>query len=301
MVITNKLNLPEAMVQACDISPHNKDKCISATSLKKGVREFLLETRHWNELTDDVSDRIWAIFGTSVHALLERETPDSFTEENFEEKIGNWTVTGRLDNYNMKTETIEDYKTASTWKVIFKDFDDWKSQGLIYSWLLSKNGLKAKKCRFIAMLKDFSKSKAKFDPSYPQSPVYIYEFDVTDKDLKETEEFIINKIDELEKSVNLPDNELPMCTKKERWTKEEFAVYKSEEDYKAGKRALKVFKADKTSMEDAEKMADTYIRDCGGYKVDRSTDGKCTEYCSACEFCKYYKEHYAQEEKREAV
>lgn len=292
MTITNKLNLPEAMVYACDVAPHNKENCISATSLKKGVREFLLEERHWEELTDDVADRIWAIFGTSVHALLERETPDSFTEEKFEIPMDGWTVTGRVDNYNMATETVEDYKTATTWKVIYKDFKDWHSQGLIYAWLLKKNGLSVKKCRFIAMLKDFSKTKAKVDSSYPQSPVYIYEFEVTEKDLQEIEEFIYDKIKMLNENKNIPDDELPLCSKEERWTKEEFAVYKSEADYKAGKRAVKVFKADTTDKDNAESLADIFIRDCGGFKVDRSTDVKCPEYCSACNFCSYYKEHY---------
>lgn len=84
MIITNDLGLPQALVDACDVSPHNAPNTVSATTLKSGVREILLTKRHWEEMTDDVSNRIWTLFGTAVHSLLERESPDTFVEEKFE-------------------------------------------------------------------------------------------------------------------------------------------------------------------------------------------------------------------------
>lgn len=288
MVITNELHLPEAMLQAVDISPHNKEGEISATTLKKGVREILLEKRHWGEMTDDVANRIWAIFGTSVHALLERETPDSFVEEKFSCGVGKYKVTGRLDSYNMKTETIEDYKTASTWKVIYKDFKDWHAQGLIYAWLLSKAGLNVKRCRFIAMLKDHSKTKARTDASYPQSPVYIYEFGITENDIKETEKFVIEKVKMLEANENVPDDELPMCTEEERWAKATtYAVIK-----KGRKTSLRNFD-DKAK---AEEFVTDYLKsnpkEVLSIETREGVDVKCPEYCACCEFCNYYKNKY---------
>ena len=35
------------------------------------------------------------------------------------------------------------------------------------------------------MLKDYSKSKARFDANYPQSPVHVYEYTPSDSDIKE--------------------------------------------------------------------------------------------------------------------
>lgn len=288
MTITNDLHLPEAMVLSVDVAPHNKEGEISATTLKKGVREILLEKRHWNEMSDDVANRIWAIFGTSVHALLERETPDSFTEEKFTFDVGSYKVTGRVDNYNMKTETIEDYKTASCWKVIYRDFKDWHSQGLIYAWLLRKAGLSVKRCRFIAMLKDHSKTKAKTDASYPQSPVYIYEFEITEEELVETEKFIYEKIKQLEDNANVSDDDLPLCTEEERWTKPTvYAVMK-----KGRKTSLRNFE-DKSK---AEEFVSDYLKSNPKEVVNieerKGADGKCSEYCSCCEFCSYYKANY---------
>ena len=43
----------------------------------------------------------------------------------------------------------------------FADFDDWDKQGLIYAWLMKQNGLNVKEIRFVALLKDHSKSKAR--------------------------------------------------------------------------------------------------------------------------------------------
>lgn len=283
MVITNNMNLPEALVRACE-TPHNSEGNISATTLLKGIREVLLTKRHWNELTDDVANRIWALFGSAVHKLLESESPDTFTEEFFSVKVGDYNVTGRVDCYDMTNGIIHDYKTASVWKIIKGDFADWRKQGLIYAWLLTKQGFPVKECRFTAMLKDHSKSKAKYDKSYPQVPVWVYQFTVSDKDLKEIEKEITDKVEEIAKAKDLPDDKLPMCTEQERWAKPTtWAVMKE-----GRKTALRVF-------EDKE-LAEQYlasIEDKKAYIEERKgTDGKCPEYCSCCEFCDYYKKNY---------
>lgn len=149
MKITNKLNLPFGMVKAISTERHNADRCISATTLLQGMKQVILTARHWDGLSDDVSDRIWAIFGTTVHSLMESEGENDFTEQDISFPVKGITVTGRIDNYDMKNGVICDYKTASVWKVKFNDFEDWYKQGMIYAWLLVKNGFKAEKCRFI--------------------------------------------------------------------------------------------------------------------------------------------------------
>ena len=97
----------------------------------------------------------------------------------------------------MENEILYDWKSASTWKVVYKDFDDWKKQGLTYAWLMKQHGLNVKKCRFVAMLKDHSKTDAKHKPDYPQLPVCVYEFDVTEADLLETSERIKGKVEQI--------------------------------------------------------------------------------------------------------
>lgn len=284
MQITNKMNLPEALVQACEVSQHNRPYNLSATTLLKGVREILLAKRHWDEMSEDVSDRIWALFGTAIHSLLERETPDTFVEESFFVPVGEYKITGRLDCYDMKQGIIHDYKSTSVWKIIKGDFEDWRQQGLIYAWLLAKQGLPVRECRFTAILKDHSKSKAKFERNYPKTPVYVYSFTVTNRDLAEIEKFILSKVEQVAENVDKSDSELPLCSDHERWARPTtYAVMKA-----GRKTALRVF--------DTKEQAEKYIADTGiGYIEERKgSDGKCPEYCSCCEWCSYYKEHYAK-------
>lgn len=298
MIITNKYGLPEVLVRKCSTEKHNKENCVSATTLKNGTRAFWLTERHWNEITVDVVNMLWALFGTIGHTLLEEEDANTFVEELVEKQIGDWKVTGRIDGYNMATCEVYDWKTTSAWKIVFKNFDDWKFQGLVYSWLLKQNGLECKKCRFIALLKDHSRKDALFNSTYPQEPVSVYEFDVTEKDLEEVEKKIYAKMNEIIANKDVPDEELPLCTPEERWQKTEFAVMRNA----SAKKADKLFNEKNNpnvSAEELRKMADMYAEATGGVVVDRSKDGKCDGYCQCCEFCSYWKEHYELKNEQE--
>ena len=280
MQITNTLNLPVAFVHAVSTERHNATHCYSATTLNKGAKEIVLTDRHYDEITVDASEQIWAVWGTAVHALLESEKDDNFHEERFKVAVGNSWVTGQVDSYDMERGIINDWKTASVWKVQFADFADWRAQGLTYAWLLTKSGLEVKKCRFVALLKDHSKTKAKHDASYPQSPVFVYEFDVTAEDLAATEARIISKVTEIENAYKLGDDDIEPCTLEERWADgEKYAVMKN-----GRKTAVKLF--------DNQQDAEAYAGELGNshYVEHRpAVSRKCEDYCSCCDFCNFYK------------
>ena len=286
MTITNKLNLPLGLVAAVSPKRHNEPGSLSATTLLKGAKEIILTERHWDEMADDAANRVWAVFGTAVHALLEQEGEDDFTEETLSVEFGGIKITGRIDNYNMKEGVVADYKTASVWKVKFKDFEDWRRQGLIYSWLLKKNGFPITKCRFIALLKDHSKSEAARSSEYPQSPVVIYEFAVTDEALAEIQAFIEGKVSGYLANKELPDGEIPACTAEERWaTPDKWAVMK-----KGRKSAVRVL----DSQEEAEKLA---MDDKALYvEYRKGASKKCEGYCPCREFCSYWKSLQEEQE-----
>lgn len=289
MRITNNYSLPESLVKACDTNKHNKPGEVSATTLLQGTKQIILTDRHWEELEDDVSDRVWALFGTAVHKLLEEANPTDFTEESFSSKVGGKTVTGRVDLYDMADKTLTDYKTASVWKVIFKDYEDWRRQGLIYAWLMRNEGLVVDKCRFVAMLRDWSMTEASRKPDYPKSQVVTYEFDVTEEALDDIESFIKAKVADLESAESLPDDAIEMCSPKERWERDAtYAVMK-----KGRKTAVKGGVFD--NKEDAEKMAkesgdDFFVEERKGKSV------RCLGYCPCKEFCSYWKSLQAEEE-----
>ena len=280
MRVTNKLGLPAAFVNAVSVRRHNAPGCYSATTLNKGAKEIVLTDRHFDELEADAADSVWAVWGTAVHALLESQKDDNFHEEKFKVPVLNSYVTGQVDSYDMERGIINDWKTASVWKVQLGDFADWRLQGLAYAWLLTKSGLAVNKCRFVALLKDHSKTKAKNDREYPQSPVFVYEFDVKPDDLAATERRITNKVAEIEAAYKLADDEIAECSAAERWADgEKWAVMKN-----GRKSAVKLF--------DSEADADAFAGEMGNshYVEHRpAVSRKCADYCPCKDFCNFYK------------
>ena len=280
MIVSNRLNLPAAFVNAVSTTRHNEAGCFSATTLNKGAKEIILTDRHFDEITVDAADSVWAVWGTAVHALLESQPDNNFHEESFKVPVSNSFVTGQVDSYDMENGVINDWKTASVWKVQFNDFKDWRAQGLTYAWLLQQSGLEVKKCRFVALLKDHSKTKAKTDSSYPQSPVFIYEFDVTAADMEETAARILAKVQEIESAYKLDDDAIEPCSAEERWADgQKWAVMKN-----GRKTAIKLFdnSADADAM--AGEMGNAY------YVEHRpAISRKCGDYCNCKDFCNFYK------------
>lgn len=284
MILTNKLNLPQAFVNAVSNVRHNDYKTLSATTLLKGNKEIILTHRHFDEITQDVSDLVWASFGSAFHLFMENQEDDSFKEEKFEVSLFDWKITGKVDRYDLKNETIEDWKTTSVWKIIKKEFTEWRIQGLIYAWLMKQNGLNVRHIRFVALLKDHSKTEARRSSSYPQDPVYIYEYDVNEDELKKTEEFIKAKLSNFIKITKYEDDVIPECSPEERWvTPVTYAVMKD-----GRKKALKVFE----SEDEAQKFIDEQEKDKDKLSIEerKGLDKKCMEYCPCAQFCSYYQQ-----------
>ncbi len=280
MKVTNNLHLPEAFVKSVSVERHNKAGCYSATTLNKGTKEIILQERHWDKFETDAADNVWAVWGTAVHELFEKIQDDNFHEEKFDIEVSQSRVTGTVDSYDMENGIINDWKTASVYKVMMGDFTDWHKQGMTYAWLLKQSGLDVRRCRFIALLKDHSKSKAKTDKSYPQSPVFVYEFDVTPENLELAEKRIHSKVVEIEAAEKLPDDEILPCTAEERWAdNDKWAVMKN-----GRKTAVRVF--------DTEIDAERCVKDLGDnhYIEHRpAVSRKCNDYCLCKDFCNFYK------------
>jgi hypothetical protein len=248
--------------------------------------------RHWDELEEDASDHFYAVFGSAVHSILEEEGADEFTEEFVFYETDGVVVTGRVDNYNMRTGVISDYKSVSVWKIKFRDFEEWRKQGLIYAWLLIKNGFEVKTCRFVAIIKDHSKRDAKRDSSYPKKPVYVHEFEVTPEGLEEIEAFIRDKVSEYKQYRNAADDDIPPCTPEQRWDKPTKYAVKKE----GRKTAIRVM----DTQEDADKLAaglgkNHYVETRPGEAT------RCMDYCSCAVFCNYYRDNVAAAEAQDEV
>ena len=289
MRITNNANLPKPIEDAAKSDYTYTPKRYSVTSLLKPTRQLLLTRRHNDEIEQDCADMIWMLFGQAVHKLLEEkgDAAELFKEEKLVVALDNgYTISGILDLYNIDTGEVADYKTCSTWKVIYGDYEDWRKQGLMYAWLLRKNNLPCKKVVFYALMKDWSKPDVRKKHDYPKQSCVRVEYDVTEESLAEIDRYIQDKMADVIANESVADEALPLCPAEDRWnTGTKYAVMK-----KGRKTAMRVCDSREDALVWREENGGDYIEERQG------EDKRCKDYCSCCAFCPYYKEHYANDE-----
>jgi len=269
--ITNNFNLPEQIVKAVTFGQRPpKEKHISVTGLIGPAWKRKLEIEHWDELTEDVSTRLWALLGQSVHWFLEKHSPvDAFAEERLHAEIGGWTVTGQSDSYNASTRCVEDWKTTSVWSVVYKDRqEDWTQQLNCYRYLWEIAQFPVEKLQAHLILRDWVESKAMAGGDYPPIPFVTVNLPIWEPG--KTHEYILERL-------KAHENPEP-CTDAERWHKADvFAVMKD-----GRKSAVKLF----DDPVDAEEYMAGFT-DKEKYHIDTrpGKDIRCENYCSVSHLC----------------
>ena len=307
MRFTNKYKLPAALVRAVEHlvnEPHNKPGEYSVTTLLLGPKEVQLTNRHFEEIEVDVSKELWAVFGTAIHALLERNTrieDGSLSEHAMRycvrgehgEVLG--YITGKCDLLTDSGEGVilEDYKTTKTQAVKFEDTTNkWREQLAGYCGMLEHvEGIFVRKVRIIALLKDWSEVEAKRNPDDPDAPVAVLNWDFTDDDVERAFNKLLDNFHKQRAASQLSDDEIEPCTFEERWAKEtRYAVVK------AG--AAKATKVCNTRDEALQLIKTKYGPETYGIEERPGEDTKCLFFCKAKEFCNYYKKKYCVQLKK---
>lgn len=292
MNLTNSLNLPRPFVSAAESDYKYTPKRYSVTALLKGTREAILQRRHDDEITQDVADMVWAVFGSAVHQILQnaKETKTQLKENHLVIDMPNgYQLSGIFDLYDDATGTVTDYKTASAWKAVFgakddEELGDWRKQTLIYCWMLRQIGFDAHRGEIVALLKDHKKSDAKNKADYPKHPVWRVGWDFTDEQIEKCGEWLAKRFEEIEAAEKLPDDQLPMCTESERWHRaDKWAVMKE-----GRKSAIRLFDSEDEAK---ARMEQESANGKGKFYVEHrpGEDPKCMDYCSACQFCDHYR------------
>jgi len=227
MRITNKYNLPTELIKIVELNerrpePHR----YSVTELLKPIKEIILWRRYYDIINQDISELVTAAFGTAFHTMMESVSTGG-TEERVEREISDGvSLSGRYDK--LENYTLYDYKTTSVWKYQNGDFSDYKKQGLMYAWLLRKNGLYVDKLVFYMFLKDHSLSRKRFQTDYPDTAFGIYEHTISAINMVEIENYITERIKLIEFYLEYKDDELPYPTHAESWyTGDKYAVMKN--------------------------------------------------------------------------
>jgi len=277
MKLTNKLGLPEAVVRAVAADDYSRGKAdISVTGVISSPRIAYLREQHDDEITEDVSERIWSLWGRAVHYILERTGDDakSLVEERLYTECEGWIVSGAFDRLALIEEQsdtflLQDWKNVSVWAVMLGAKIEWERQANLYALLLRRHSFPVAKAQIVAILRDWKKREAEWKPDYPQAPVVV--LDIPLWPAAQQDAFLAERV-RLHQQAR-EGGELPLCTAEERWERPtKWAVLKE-----GAKRATRLC----NSQEEAEALLKP------GYIVQRR-DGestRCKSYCSALPFC----------------
>ncbi len=272
MIITNRLNLPSSIVRAVQADRYSRgDAHISVTGLIGPARKRALEQQHADELTEDVSERIWALMGQIAHGILERADDTAWCEERlFIERHG-WRISGAFDRYLLESDgRLQDYKLTSTYAIKDGSKPEWEAQENIYALMLREHGYTVEHLEVVAILRDWQKAKSKHTPDYPQVPALVIPVEMWGA--KRTEAYIKDRLIAHGKA----QHELPECDAEERWERPAvYALYKGKNI-----RATRLY----DTKEEGEAALDA--AGSGHELRERPAEQKrCADYCAALPFC----------------
>ncbi len=288
MKITNRFNLPKVFENFVRADKYSRGKSdISITQLIDSPSIRVKRQKFADKMEMDVVDRVWSLFGTAVHHVLETTESDGNVkmEERLYANLQGWNISGALDHQEVLkdgTVQITDYKVTSVWSVLLGIKVEWERQQNCYAWLVENSdaGVNRHKqvsnIRICAILRDWQRKRAEFDKEYPQSPVVTVDLPLWST--QERLDYISDRIS-VHQDAQMAydfDGELGTCSDADRWSKPDTWAVKK----KGLKRAVKVF--------DSEEEANSHAEQQDAWFVEHR-EGEATRcvgnYCSVADFC----------------
>ena len=225
MKLTNKYSLPQTLInlhekQRGEYAETKADADISVTQLIRSPRIDLLRKKHFSEMSEDISERLWAVLGTVIHKIMEDGADEEhIAEENLFATIKGWKVKGGIDVTKIGNRVaIIDYKFTKAYKYQKGDFLDWEEQLNCYAYLLREaRGIYADELTVVMFVRDFAQGLAGTQKDYPAAPSIPVPIKLWTAD--EQLDFILKKVDEHQDARRAFEwgDPLPRCTDRDRW------------------------------------------------------------------------------------
>ena len=297
MALTNVHGLPQPLMNLFGKEKYTKgDAHVSVTELIGPPRISVLKARHANEINEDLVDRFWALIGTNIHRILEHGADaEHITEERLYVDVDGWRVSGGIDVQRHRDGQIDiiDWKFVSVMSAKSPK-KDWEAQLNCYAWLIKEaKGIDVGNLQVCAILRDWQRSKASTDPSYPQVPIIT--IDLPRWSHADRAAFVELRVAQHKESRRSHDwgEGLPECTPEEMWLREgRWAVIKD-----GGQKASRTFQ----TREEAE----GYVSEAQGKKTAKGTflieerpgsRVRCEgNYCGVSEFCDQWRRYGEQQ------
>ena len=296
MELTNISNLPKAIERAVNNDPYDSSGSdISTTRLIAPPRIRVLEKLNFDLIKEDVSYRIFSLLGQSVHHIIERaKLKVDISERRLfykDDAITNgWILSGQFD-YLTRDGNLIDFKVTSAWaalSALTNGKDEWENQLNVLDFLCRKNQkdltrykkeIKVKSLSIMAILRDWSKLKVMQSDNYPRKQVVMIP---VRRWSEEQQEIYVKARIKLHQDAE-QSKELPMCTAKERWRKEDsYAVMKDNR-----KTAWRLFATKEEAIQFifSQKMIEG--KGCN-IVFRKGEDVRCQHYCRVNEFCSHF-------------
>lgn len=301
MRITNKHNLPSVFEEFEKAAPYDAGRSdFTVTQLIDSPRVVQLRRRHSDELEEDISERIFAILGSTLHHLLETAAKriGAISEERIFTQVNDELVVSGAIDLQEPIEggvRISDYKMTSMMTLIFNPDGkaEWENQLNLYAELVEREKLQeVKELEVIAVLRDWSASAVERNANAPKLPVVRLRIPLWDKEKRST--YLQDQVDRHLASSQVNDvylSSLVHCSPEEMW--ERPAKYAFHRITKAGtlsKVATRVF--------DNQMEADLLAQEQEGEVIVRpGTRTRCEgDYCKVSKWCEQYEEWRTQDE-----
>jgi len=284
MKYTNNHGLPDILVQWLEYDEYDhEDGVLSATAIMRPIRATVIMERNKDDLEIDVTEVIASRYGTAIHDSFEKvPLKDCIQEKRLYAELDGFRISGKPDilrDLKDGRHQLLDIKSTSVWTVIYGSREhDHILQLSIYRWLAERNGYKVTDdAEIIYIFTDWSKSKAKKDPDYPQLRCMIKPIKLMS--IQEIEDYMKERLLAIGYLVDNPDLKLPECNREELWQQDDkWAVMK-----RGRKTAVKVFDNEQDALEMvAREGENTHWVEHRPGKVNRC------DYCPARKFCDQY-------------
>ena len=286
MKYVDSYGLPPAVLRALVNDPYVRKADISTTTLIKPVQMVALERRYEDRLRAEAMDSVWALFGQSVHKILERGINDGvLIEQSFFYTHKGWILSGTVDI--IEDSILDDYKVTSAWAILNGVKDEWKKQLNVNRFLAMRNGLLIDRLRIVAILRDWTKLQATRHQNFSNQQLVVLEVEPLPLNLVEA--YVHQRMREHQKAVELEPSELPECNSQERWQRpDQWAIHKLKKDGEPLQSAYRVLEDEDKAYELAEEMND---KGKARYRVIArpGESVRCKKYCAVAPFCSQYK------------
>ena len=271
MNLTNEMELPAPFVRfAVSRMSTVPPQHLSVTRLIGPAWLRALQIRHWDEIEQDVSDMVWALFGTSVHDLLERFSSESeLVEERIQIELDGQIISGQPDVLAIDSGVLSDWKVSSAWSIVLGTKPEWEAQLNLYAYGLRQAGRNVTAIQNVVFIRDWSRTQALRSADYPQAMVQVVPLDLWPQ--AKVEAFIRERL--------AAHADPKPCSDVERWTRKgTWAVMKE-----GRKTAVRVF--------EDEKQAEELAAQDEKYRVEHrpGAEVRCQSYCPVSQFCEEWK------------